>query len=89
MKSNNNTEVKLSEKQKEVIFLMREGKALYTIFYSAGGSPNVIAGKRVIEPTFSKLSNLGLITFDRSETSKTGLQRSYFKLTELGRTTQL
>lgn len=83
----NDTALKLSEKQKEVISLMREGKPLYTIFYS-NGSPNIIAGKRVIEPTFSKLSNLGLITFDRSETSKAGLQRSYFKLTELGKTTQ-
>lgn len=82
---NTATKIILSETQKEVVSLMRQGKALYTIFYT-NGSPNVIAGKRVTEPTFSKISNLGLIVLDRTETSKGGLERSYWKLTDLGQT---
>ncbi len=88
MKTDNNSTIKLSKTQKEVIRLMREGKELYTIFY-LNGSPNVIARKRVFEPTFSKLSNLALIDFGRTTISKTGLERTYWILTELGKTIQL
>lgn len=88
-KMNTTIDIKLSDKQKKMVSLMRDGKELYTIFYPTGTSPNLINGKRITEPTFSKLSNLGIITFDKIVMSKTGLQRSYYKLTELGKTIKL
>lgn len=82
------TQIKLSFTQKEIIGLMIEGEVLYTIFYF-NGSPNVIKGRRVSEATFSKLSNMGLITIDKTTQSKGGLERTYWKLTDLAKDIKL
>lgn len=62
---------------------MKKGIELHSVFYSRG-TINIIGNKRVKESTFSKLSNLGLITYDRTIISKTGTQRQFYKLTEAG-----
>lgn len=80
--------IKLSDTQKQIIRLMREGKELYAIFY-INGTPNIINGKRIQASTFTKLSNLELIVFDKETLSKTGLRRTFYKLTEFGKTIEL